>query len=212
MSNSIHVGNDHISLTDEQAAAIVAALRELNVVGKKKKQLFKFEPGEVVKIGGFEMVVLEQYLGETALICKNFFKDESKFSETNNNYAGSTVDCLCETFADQLAEAIGRENILEHPVDLTTMDGLKDYGTITRRASLLTMTEYRRFVDVLDKHKQDEWWWLATATSTKNHENDRWALCVSPSGYFSGDGYGNGDSGVRPFCILKSDIFVSFEE
>ena len=94
-------------------------------------------------------------------------------------------------------------------MDLTSEDGLKDYGCIQRRASLLTADMYRHFVGILDLHKLNEWWWLATAHSTKRHENDRWAKCVSPSGGINNVIYGNVGNGVRPFCILKSTIFVS---
>jgi hypothetical protein len=94
-------------------------------------------------------------------------------------------------------------------VDLTSDDGLKDYGKIRRRASLLTADLYRRYVEILDKHKIDKWWWLATPHSTARHENASWVKCVAPSGYFGSDNYCGGGCGVRPFCILKSNIFVS---
>ena len=211
MENYINIKDQKIMLTDEQVEAIVAALKELAVVAGPKKLLSEFNPGAVVKIGGIEMVVLEQMDGETALICKGLFGKESAFNAENNRYDDSFVDCICETFADQIAAVVGRENIVEHNVDLTTLDGLKDYGFVSRRASLLNLNRYRQYVDILDQHKPADWWWLATATSTKRHENDRWALCVSPSGFVSDFDYYN-VRGVRPFCILKSDIFVSFEE
>ena len=52
-------------------------------------------------------------------------------------------------------------------------------------------------------------WWLATAHSTSKHDGDLWVKCVSPRGSV-GDGHcGRDISGVRPFCIFKSSIFVS---
>ena len=209
MSNHIFAGNTYMELTDEQAAAIVAAIRELKVVGTEMKQLSEFAPGEVVKIGDYELVVLEQIGEMTYLICKGLVAEEVMFGASNNNYVGSLVESVCQTFAEKITEAVGDENIIRHDVDLTTLDGLKDYGTIIDcRASLLTLPMYQRYVDVLDQHKRDKWWWLATATSTKRHENDRWALCVSPSGNVSYVIYLNA-RGVRPFCILNSSIFVS---
>jgi hypothetical protein len=65
-------------------------------------------------------------------------------------------------------------------------------------------------VEVLDKFPVDLWWWLATAYSTKKHDDDRWVKCVAPSGRV-GIGNYHYDCGVRPFCILKSDIFESLE-
>ena len=172
------------------------------------RKLAEYAAGDTVKIGDFEMVVLEQREGETALILKGFYGDPSEFGEENNRYDGSYVDEKCQAFAQELAEKIGWDNIVLHEVDLTSDDGLKDYGVIQRRASLITTDLYRKFVDILDMVKPDRWWWLATPHSTKRHENDAWIKCVAPSGdvdyddcYF--------DIGVRPFCILKSTIFVS---
>ena len=104
---------------------------------------------------------------------------------------------------------MGEKNIVLHTVDLTSDDGLKDYGKVRRKASLLTCDRYRRYVDILDQFKPDTWWWLATALSTKKHDGESWAKCVSPSGCLDISHCYFYDNGVRPFCILKSDIFVS---
>lgn len=188
--------------------AITAFSRKISREEEQQKTLAEFHPGEIVTIAGHEMIVLEQMDGATALIRKDCFEDESEFGSENNNYAESIVDCLCVDFANRLAETIGAENILEHDVDLATLTGVKDYGGIRRHASLLTLARYQKYIDVLDQHKPVFWWWLATANATNRHENDKWAVCVSPSGNFGLDHYGY-VSGVRPFCILKSDISVS---
>lgn len=189
--------------------SITAFLRKISEEEEQQKTLAEFQPSEVVAVGGHEMIVLEQMDSATALICKDCFEDESAFGAENNNYAKSIVDCLCVDFANRLAETVGAENILEHDVDLTPLTGVKDYGSIPRHASLLTLARYQKYIDVLDNHKPNCWWWLATAIATERHENDRWALCVSPSGFIGNGHCINSDRGVRPFCILKSDIFVS---
>lgn len=208
MSDYISVGSNIIELTEVQAAAIVAAIRELKKTGTEKKKLSEFGPGEVVKIGEHEMIVLEQSGDTTALIRKNVLSNKENFGESNN-YNGSHVDGVCNKFAEVIASIVGEKNLVEHTVDLTSDDGLKDYGKVRRRASLMTCDLYRRYVDILDQFKPDEWWWLATAFSTKRHDNDYWGKCVSPSGSVNGHHCDYGDYGVRPFCILKSDIFVS---
>ena len=127
----------------------------------------------------------------------------------HNRYEGSNVDAECNKFADEIAAMVGAENLVEYTVDLTSDDGLKDYGKIRRRASLLTGDRYRRYVEILDKHKIDKWWWLATPHSTEKHGYAAWVKCVAPSGGIYGDGCDRDNDGVRPFCILKSNIFVS---
>ena len=94
-------------------------------------------------------------------------------------------------------------------MDLTSDDGLKDYGAVTRKVSLLTAEMYRSCVDVLDQHKPDCWWWLATPFSTPRHNETDWVKCVSPAGSILYGGFSSDGSGVRPFCILNSSILVS---
>lgn len=204
MQDFISIGGRQIQLTKEQLDQLTEAL---GMKTECKKQLADFEAGDTVKIGGFEMVVLEQHGEETSLILKGLYVEESEFGE-NNNYNGSYVDEQCRKFALELAAIVGEDNVVEHEVDLTSNDGLKCYGTVDRRASLLTADMYRKYVDVLDAVKLDKWWWLATPWSTARHDHEVCALCVASSGgiYFFNCIDVNG---VRPFCILKSSIFVS---
>lgn len=202
MKNYIVINNRRIELTDEQANQVVEAY------SIQQKQLAEYAVGSTVKIGDFEMVILEQFEGQTALILNGMWGEDSEFGETNN-YDGSYVDEKSQAFAQELADQIGWDNVIPHKIDLTSDDGLKDYSKIERRASLLTTDLYRKFVEILDKFKPDRWWWLATARSTNRHENDSWVKCVSPSGYIVNFFCDNDSGGVRPFCILKSDIFVS---
>lgn len=204
MSNYIIINNQRIELTEEQVKQIMAAQEQLN----SNVQLADVPVGEVVKIGGYELLILEQMAGSTALICKGLLDSNAEFGE-NNNYNGSYVDDICGSFAEALEMEIGEDNILSHTVDLTSDDGLNDYGKIERRVSLLTTEQYRRYVEILDKFKPDSWWWLATPFTTKRHENDYWVKCVAPSGCIISGYHDNISYGVRPFCILKSNIFVS---
>lgn len=204
MDNYISIAGQQIQLTQEQIQKLTEALG----ITTPTKALADFSAGDTVKIGGFELVVLEQHGDETSLILKDLYVEKSEFGAENNRYDESIVDSHCEIFAQKLSEIIGGDNIIPHEVDLTSDDGLKDYGTVERRASLLTADMYRKYVDILDTVYPDKYWWLATPYSTKRHDNDAWVKCVAPSGYFNYDHF-NYVNGVRPFCILKSSIFVS---
>lgn len=207
MNNYMNINGKKFELTEELAKLILKAVGEQGNQKAPDIQLSGVAVGDIVKIGDFEMVVLEQMAGQTAMILKDLLGETMHFGE-NNNYDGSYVDEACRVFAQELSEIIGWDNILLHQVDLTADDGLKDYGAVERRASLLTADQYRRYVEILEKFKPAAWWWLATPFSTATHDNDRWAKCVSPSGYFFNYNF-NYFIGVRPFCILKSTIFVS---
>ena len=201
MKNYIYIKGQQIELTEEQVERICAAQ------GQKNIKLADIPEGDTFKIGNHEFVVLEHSGDTTAVIRKELLDKDMEFG-SNNNFSGSYVAAKCEEFAGEIAGVVGKENLVEHTVDLTSDDGLKDYGTIKSRCSLLTTNLYRRHVEILDKFKPDRWWWLATAYSTERHGNNSWVKCVAPSGRINYYYYYN-DYGVRPFCILKSNIFVS---
>lgn len=200
MKNYICINDKKIELTEEQ----VKKIQESCGINKR---LSDIPVGETFKIGKYEFIVLEHSKETTAVILKNLLVADKTFG-TNNNYANSHIDKLCMDFSEKLKAIVEKKNLIEHTVDLTADDGLKDYGKIKRTVSLLTATLYRRYVEILDKHKTSEWWWLATPFSTEKHNNRIWVKCVSPSGDVCSDYYYD-DVGVRPFCILNSNIFVS---
>ena len=202
MKNYIKINNQKIELTEKQVAEIQKSFDLSN------KKLRDFAVGETFKIGTYEFVVLEHSKETTAVILKELLHKEKKFG-ANNNYNGSNVDNLCKEFATRIADIIGYENLIEHTVDLTADDGLKDYGKVKRHMSLLTANLYRRYVEILDKYKINSWWWLVTAYSTATHNNTYWVKCVSPCGNVINCNCDYYYNGVRPFCILNSNIFVS---
>ena len=201
MKNYICLNGQNIELSDAQ----VAEIRKSLGVGQVK--LKDIPVGEPFKVGNYEFVVLEHSKETTAVIMKDFLHKEQQFGKSNN-YENSYADDLCNEFAAEIADIVGENNLIEHTVDLTSDDGLKDYGKIKRKMSLLTTELYRRYVEILDKHKIDAWWWLVTAHSTPSHNSSSWVKCVAPVGSVNNRDYYN-NYGVRPFCILKSNIFVS---
>lgn len=201
MENYINIKGKNIALTDEQIKEIEKSF------GLKGTELKSISAGETFKLGDYEFIVLEQSGDTTAVLLKDLLHDSEEFG-SNNNYTDSNVDKLCCEFAKKISEIVGEEKLVEHTVDLTANDGLTDYGKIKRKMSLLTAEQYRRYVYTLDKHKIDDYWWLATPWSTPTHGYSSTVLCVSPRGNFFNNNYCS-NSGVRPFCILKSNIFVS---
>ncbi|MBR2867836.1 MAG: hypothetical protein IKB88_02060 [Clostridia bacterium] len=201
--NHIEINGIKIELNEAQTKQ----LAESFALDCKQKRLADYSKSEAVRIGESEFIVLEQENGRTYLLLKGLLTESTEFG-TNNYYDGSNVDEICNDFAVELMNAVGEENVLPFTVDLTANDGLKCYGTIERRAALLTAEQYRKYVYIIDEQKLDKWWWLATPFSTAKHNDTECALCVSPDGIMSYYGFNN-SVGVRPFCILNSNIFVS---
>ena len=205
--NFLVINGKRIDLTEEQIAGIKDSFRPEGAIPSDMVILSDVKEAKTFKIGKYEFFVLEQLGDKTAVLFKDLLYDRKQFG-SNNNYNGSDVDRLCNDFAKEIEDIVGADNLIEHTVDLTADDGLKCYGSIERKMSLLTTEQYRKYVYILDEHKLDKWWRLATAFSTAKHNDTDWVKCVSPNGRVDDDGCLS-NNGVRPFCILKSNIFVS---
>ena len=176
----------------------------------KKIKLNELENGKIFKIGDVEFIKFSEEDGEVTAIAKEI-AFRSKFGENNNFAKSEILKKLNKEFLPKIADTVGEKNILEHEVDLTSLDGLKTHGSVKSKISIPTFDFYRANVEIFDKYKVDAWWWLATPDTTSEHYNDYWVSCVSPSGFIFNSGY-YGNLGVRPFLKFVSSIFVTCEE
>ena len=135
----------------------------------------------------------------------------SQFGSNNDLRQSDVLKKMEDDVLPKIIEAVGEDNVLEFKTDLTTLDGLKPYGVMESKISLPTLDFYRANAEIFDKHKVDQWFWLATPESAAPHDSPYWVLCVAPSGGIDGGG-GNGDRGVRPFLYFHSSIFGSCGE
>ena len=175
----------------------------------ENKNLFPgVKPGETFKIGDMEFIRFADTPAGTPVVLKGI-AFRSRFGDNNDFRSSDILKKLQAEFLPKIIEAVGDENVCEFETDLTTLDGLKPYGTMKSRISLPTFDFYRANVEIFDKFKLNTWWWLATADSAKPHYTPDWAVCVSPSGGIFNDFCDICNNGVRPFCILKSSIFGS---
>ena len=90
-------------------------------------------------------------------------------------------------------------------VDLTADDGLKDYGGDRVRVGLITCDEYRLLRGNIPE-LPNTWWWTATPDSPKNP----YVRYVNSDGTLDNNDAYNGSRGVRPLCVLKSEILKSY--
>lgn len=170
----------------------------------------EIQNGEIFKIGRFEFIKFSDEDGKVIAVSKDcLFR--SCFGNDNNIATSDILKRLTKEILPEIEDVVGAENVLEFETDLLSLDGSDKHGKITSKISLPTFDFYRHNVKVFDRYKPDEWWWLATPDTTTDHYNDRWVVCVSPSGYFNRGNY-YGSVGVRPILTFVSTIFVSCEE
>ena len=161
-------------------------------------------------IGTF--IVLEQLEGATKVITEDLFKKNVVFDDNTPDYKLAAVRKLFDgEILEKFSEVFGADNIIENEADLTTVDMQKDYGEAICKVRPLTFDEVRKYNNLLVNRGLSDWWWTCTPWSVPGRG---WSYClavVSPSGRVNCDDCSR-DLGVRPFCILKSNIFVSVEE
>ena len=133
-----------------------------------------------------------------------------EFDSSSNDWKSSDLrEYLNNEFYEELAEAIGADNIIPFERALLSMDGLADYGTCEDKVSILNVDEYRKYRQLIP-NTNDYWWWTLTADSCKSNNNNRWLRVVSSFGDIVCNYY-DCSHGVRPFCIFSSSIFESGE-
>lgn len=151
--------------------------------------------------------VLEQYGDTTKIISLDLVKENVEFGDTSD-YKTSNVKKLCDTeILKDFEEEFGAENVETHTADIITADGQK-LGTVDCKIRPITFDEAREYTDITPNNDLNDWYWTLSPWSTEERGWKKSITIVSPSGDIgSGNCYlGNG---VRPVCILKSNIFVS---
>ena len=174
-----------------------------------KVQLSTLNPGETFKIGEHDFIVLEQKQEQTMVISKGFMAENEKFDDDTRDYNESSLKKLIDRYIQPIIEnEVGADNLVEHDVDLTSVDMQKEFGTCRCKVRPITFDEARNYNDLLVNKDLDDWWWTCTPWSTKERGREYSIAVVSSSGFIGNCNCDN-NLGVRPFCILKSNIFVS---
>ena len=163
--------------------------------------------GDTFTLAGYEFIKFPSANGETPIVMRDY-AFASRFGDNNDLRSSDVLRRMEEEILPKIIAAVGEENVCTFKTDLTTLDGLQPYGVMESKISLPTIDFYRANGEIFNKYKPSRWCWLATPDSAQPNDDPWWILCVSPSG-FIGRGSYDSVNGVRPFCILKSNIFVS---
>lgn len=157
-------------------------------------------------MGGIPWTVIQTTEGWVKCIASEIVENRAFDEDNNNDFASCDLRAyLNGEFLKKLIGAGAPEEMFEYfNIDLTADDGLKKYGGDRVRIGLITCDEYRLFRDHIPH--VDGWWWTATADSPAN-PYVRFVYSDGTLNYsYAYDGHG----GVRPLCVLKSEILVSY--
>lgn len=190
------------------------AARELVKILEEKErsnkvQLGTLPVGAIFKIGDWDFIVLKHENGTTKAISSNLILKNVKFDDSSRNYEESNLKKRIEKEIEPIiVKEIGKDNIIEHKADLISVDMQNEFDDVGCRVRPLTFDEAREFNDLIANPDLTDWWWTLTPWSTSERGYKYSIAVVSPRGFIDSsvcdDRYG-----VRPFCILKSNIFVS---
>ena len=182
----------------------------------KNIELARVRRGERFTLDGVEFVKLDDMNGEAFVLMADVIQETCTFErdedrEDANNFDGSHIQGVIYRWAEQHK---GIYDAMEaRTIDLTTMDGMTDYGRPVVNARLLTIDEYRRYRPFIPLASRP--FWLATGwtTNTSQISNANYAYYVGTSGASATLSVCGADYCFpRPAFYLKSDIFVSVEE
>lgn len=171
-------------------------------------ELSTLKRGEVFQTTGKRKYkVLERYGDTTKIISLDLVKENVEFGDTSD-YKKSNVKKLCDTeILKDFEKEFGAGNIETHTADIITADGQR-LGTVDCKIRPITFDEARRYTDITPNNDLNDWYWTLSPWSTEERGWKKSITIVSPSGGIYNNNY-NYANGVRPVCILKSNIFVS---
>lgn len=191
----------------EKARELVKMLEQKEKESKIK--LSELRRGESFMIGEHEFIVLDQGVDATKVISKGFMAENIRFDSDTRDYNKSKIKKFIEEKIQPVIESeVGAENIVEHEVSLRSVDMQKEFEDVSAKVRPITFDEARLYNDLLVNEDLDDWWWTLTPWSIEKRGYKYGIAVLCPSGYI-GDINCNYSFGVRPFCILKSNIFVS---
>lgn len=180
----------------------------------KKMEICKVRNGERFIVDGEEFVKLDDIAGGAFVLLADTLPDYCAFESEDadddrdhNNFIGSNVKRVVDEWLHRHKTLSNAAMAL--PIDLTSMDGMTDYGMPNVYGRILTVDEYRkyrRFIPLTDKP-----FWTATPWCTRSSysSGDRDAYRVNTGGsVFNNDAY-LANLCARPALALKSSLLVS---
>lgn len=171
-----------------------------------KKPVLNIAPGQTVNYHGEPCLVLEHHKDGTMLL--HLDQMTHAFGSSNNFAASSLRAHLNGPYLASLTDG-NPDEIITRTVDLTALNGSKEYGSCECKVAPLTIDELRKYHDILPLPERFEW--SVTPWSTpKVDEDDTWVLGL----YSDGDiGLGSCSSayGSRPAFLIPSNLPVEVE-
>lgn len=172
-----------------------------------KTPVLNIAPGKTVDYHGEPCLVLEHRKDGTLML--HLDQMTHAFGSSNNFAASSLRSHLNGPYLRSLTDG-NPDEIITRTVDLTALNGSKEYGTCECKVAPLTLDELRKYHDILPLPERFEW--SVTPWSTpKVNEDETWVICLNTNGDVSGN-YCTSTLGSRPAFLIPSSLTVEAED
>lgn len=206
----ITINNADMKIKDGKVYIEFDADKLADLMNEGKVALSTLNPGDKFMIGDERFVVLEHTEDGVRIVSDEFAFSDKTFGDSNDWRVSYVRDLLSENgeYYRKIASIVGEENIIPMFRDLTSLDGLDDYGSCVDKISLMTAAEYAKYHKILGlKSNYPDWQWLITPASTPSNDYSR-GVCYVNSGGILGWNVCVYAGGVRPFLTLESSVLV----
>ncbi|MEF9974556.1 MAG: DUF6273 domain-containing protein [Clostridia bacterium] len=178
----------------------------------KTVKLGDLERGSLFCYGGIKWAMLNLYVGYSLCISAEVVGKRTFDDGGLNDFTNSSLRAwLNGKFLNGLLENGAKEDAFKDlHLDLTSDDGLDDYGTDIVTIGLITRDVYRAYRRYIPRAA--EWWWTCTPCSTEKGLEATKVRIVFTKGSLNGTSAYDGRCGVRPICSLHYDTLVSVED
>ena len=159
------------------------------------------QAGERFVRGGIEFVALGMEQGGVLAVAAKRLEDEMAYDENGcNDWRKSS---LRKYLNEEFVKNFDKGDLLPFVSDLTSDDGMTDYGTSEDFVALLSDNLYRKYRKFMPQY--DTWVWTITPWSClPGNANLERSVNTSGALYFNVASYGRG---VAPACIFNPEIF-----
>ena len=202
MTNNVNIINNIGSGVDVIVSEINGIVQVVVDVSNARTGLSLLKPGDVFVKNGVQYIVCEQLKNRTTAVVRKECLDKTMAFGSNNNWKESNWrEYLNTTYLKEMENVFGTGNIIEHEVDLLSLDGYDDYGISADKISVMNIDRYRKY----HKYIWDtgKYHYLSTPNSTPSGIGSSSVQYVHSGGRVDWDCADNVRS-VRPFFIIKS--------
>lgn len=157
------------------------------------------KPGEKFKYGDVELVALGEEQGGILAVAVEPLRNIPFDTDDKNDWRTSSLRKYLN--GEYLEKNLDPDALMVFTSDLTSDDGMTDYGKSKDLIFLLSADLYRKYRYQLPKWKT--WVWLITPDSClKKYDNFERYVYTDGSLYISGAGYG---IGAAPACLFNPE-------